>query len=482
MSLRTNHDYPVPKQFIAGEWRSGDGGIYIQVRDPATGKILADVPRANARDLNDALEAADKAYTSWRSTSAIDRGEILRGAARLLRNRIPDIAELMTLEQGKTLAESNIEVNLTADTFDWYAAEGLRSYGRVIPSRAAGARQLVIPQPLGPIAAFTPWNFPALLPARKIAPALAAGCTLILKPSEETPASAIAIARALQDAGLPDGVLNIVLGDPSEISEHLARSGIIKKIAFTGSTPVGKVIAKLAAENVKPATLELGGHAPVLIFEDCDLDKAVATCIMGKTRNAGQVCTSPTRFYIQDGIYDEFLSRTADGLKQFKVGSGLDPVNQMGALANSRRVNAMSNLMDEAVTGGGKVLAGGKVLPGSGYFFEPTLIAGLSASTRPMTHEPFGPVMLANRFSTVEQGVSLANSLPYGLAAYLFTTSAATAMTVGESLEAGGIGINTFAISQVEAPFGGLKESGYGKVGGPEGMAAYMHSKYIHHA
>lgn len=478
----TESDYPVPRQYIGGAWRSGGAGHAGSVRNPASDRVLAEVPRASQADLDDALDAAAGAFPAWRHRSAIERGAFLQRAAALLRERAPAIARLMTLEQGKTLAESTLEVTLAAETFDWYAAEGQRAYGRLIPSRVRGARQMTLPQPLGPVAAFSPWNFPALLPARKIAPALAAGCTMILKPSEETPASAIALVQALADAGLPAGVLNLVTGVPSEVSTHLIGSDIIRKVTFTGSTAVGRHLARLAADGLKPCTLELGGHAPVLIFDDADLERTVATCVMGKTRNAGQVCTSPTRFLVQDGIHDAFVAKYAEALGRLVVGPGLDSASQMGPLANGRRLQAMHTLVAQATAAGGRVATGGRRSGTEGCFFAPSVIVDTPVTAEPMRVEPFGPVALVNRFSGIEDALAEANRLPYGLAAYLFTRSAETAVHVSEELEAGGIGINSFAVSHVEAPFGGLKDSGYGHEGGHEGLEAFLHHKYIHHA
>lgn len=476
-----NTAYKKPLLFIAGEWREGGEGTCITVRNPATGEVLAEVPRASRQDLDDALAASAAAFEIWRRKSAIDRAAVLRRAAELLRERAALLAPLMTLEQGKTLAESEFEFLHAAETFDWYAAEALRANGRVMPARLPGARQMVLMEPLGPVAAFTPWNFPAALPARKIGGALAAGCTVVIKPSEETPASAIALAQALVDAGLPAGALNVVFGVPAEVSTHLIRSNIIRKVTFTGSTPVGRQLALLAAEGVKPCTLELGGHAPVLVFDDADLDKAIATSIQGKTRNAGQVCTSPTRFIVQDGIYDAFVRGYAEAMDQVVIGPGLDPKSQMGALANERRMDAMEELVADAVAQGGRLLAGGRRAQPKGNFWRLSLVADMPDSANAMRVEPFGPLVLAKRFSTLEDGLAEANRLPYGLAAYAFTRSAATAVAVGDEVQAGGIGINTFAVSQIEAPFGGLKDSGYGKEGGHEGLEAYMHPKYVHH-
>ncbi|WP_246129348.1 NAD-dependent succinate-semialdehyde dehydrogenase [Verticiella sediminum] len=468
--------------FIAGEWREGGDGTCTEVRDPATEQTLAQVPRASRTDLDDALEASAAAFEIWRRKPAVDRAGVLQRAANLLRERAVALGPLMTLEQGKTLAESTFEFMHAAETFDWYAAEALRANGRLMPARLPGARQMVLPQPLGPVVAFTPWNFPAALPARKMAGALAAGCTVVMKPSEETPASAIALAQALADAGLPPGALNLVFGVPAEVSTHLIRSDIIRKVTFTGSTPVGRQLARLAADGVKPCTLELGGHAPVLVFDDADLDRTVATCIQGKSRNAGQVCTSPTRFIVQQGIHDEFVRRYGEAMEQLAVGPGLDPANQMGALANTRRLQAMEELVGDALAQGGRLVAGGRRTQPRGNFWPLSLIADVPDSAKAMHVEPFGPLALVSRFSKLEDGLAEANRLPYGLAAYAFTQSAATAVAVGDELQAGGVGINSFAVSQIEAPFGGIKSSGYGNEGGREGLEAFMHPKFIHHA
>ena len=452
------------------------------MRNPATGEVLSEVPQASGEDLDEALDGSLRAFAIWRKTAALDRAAVLRRAASLLRERLPELARHMTLEQGKTLAESRLEFELSAEALEWYAAEALRANGRIIPARARGARQMVIPQPVGPVAAFTPWNFPAVLPARKIGAALAAGCAVIIKPSEETPASTIGLAKALMDAGLPEGTLNLVLGIPAEVSRHLIQSPIIRKVTFTGSTPVGREIAQLAAAYAKPCTLELGGHAPVLVFDDADLDHAIRTCAIGKTRNAGQVCTSPTRFYVQDRIYQEFSSGFAEAMNAMKVGPGMAPESQMGALANVRRMTAIESLVDDAHAAGGKIIAGGERLADVGYLWRPTVISDVPSSARAMQVEPFGPLALVNRFNTLEEGLTLANNHPFGLAAYAFTQSSRTAAAIADELEAGGIGINTFAVAQIEAPFGGVKDSGYGTEGGHEGLEAYMHPKYVHHA
>ncbi len=478
----TAPSYQTPKLFIAGSWRAGGDGACGLVRDPATGNALGEVPRASAADLDDALTSSASAFQVWRRTPAVERGAVLRRAAELLRERTQVLAPLVTLEQGKTLGEAVMEITLSAEALDWFAAEGLRANGRVIPARIPGARQLVVPEPLGPIAALTPWNFPMILPARKIAAALAAGCTVVIKPSEETPASTVALAQVLADAGLPAGALNVVFGVPAEVSTHLIRSDIIRKVTFTGSTSVGREIARLSAEGLKPCTLELGGHAPVIVFDDADLNKAIATCAMGKTRNAGQVCTSPTRFLVQENIHDAFVEGFGRALDSMLVGSGLDPANQMGPLANERRVSAVEELIRDAVQSGGRLVAGGQRAQMAGNFLRPSLVAEVPSSAKAMSIEPFGPVAFVRSFKTAEEGLAEANRLPYGLAAYAFTRSAATAVMVSEELQAGGIGINSFAVSQIEAPFGGLKDSGFGNEGGREGLEAFMHPKYVHHA
>jgi succinate-semialdehyde dehydrogenase/glutarate-semialdehyde dehydrogenase len=482
MNINTNEAYIPPMQFIAGRWRRGGEGVVGVVVNPANDEVLAEIPRASKQDLDDALAAAQDAFYLWRMTSAHERAAVLRRAAALLRERVSPIALRMTLEQGKTLPEARLEVELSAETFDWYAAEALRVHGRVMPSRVRGARQMVLPQPLGPVAAFTPWNFPALLPARKIAPALAAGCTMVMKPSEETPSSALALAAALADAGLPAGVLNMVLGVPAEVSSHLIASPAIRKVTFTGSTAVGRTLARLAAEGVKPCTLELGGHAPVLIFDDADLERAVATCVTGKTRNAGQVCTSPTRFLVQAGIYERFVAAFSQAMNRLVIGDGMATDSQMGPLANRRRLKAVEDMVNSAVGSGAKVLAGGERQGSSGCYFRPTVLVDTPPDAAVMRNEPFGPLALVSSFGSLEEGLARANNTPYGLAAYAFTRSAETVVAVSEGLEAGGIGINSFAVSHIEAPFGGLKDSGYGHEGGSEGLEAFMHQKYVHHA
>jgi len=467
------------KLFIDGEWLGSEGRVTEEVVNPSTGEPIGALPHATVEDLDRAVAAASRAFKTWRNTTAYDRAKIIRKAADILRERAADIGRRMTLDQGKPIGEAVPEVHISADILDWTADEGRRTYGRVIPSRLPGARWFVTKEPVGPVAGFTPWNFPGVIPARKISAALATGCTMVIKPSEETPSTVLEIARALQDAGLPNGVLNVVHGKPAEVSEHLIASDGIRKITFTGSTNVGKQLAVLAAQaGVKRATMELGGHAPVLIFEDADIDHAIQVMVHAKYRNAGQVCISPTRFYVHDSVHDKFVDGFARAAAALKVGDGLDPTSQMGPLANSRRVPAMERMVADAVSRGARIATGGERGSNRGYFFQPTVLADVPQDAIIMNEEPFGPVAVTARFSTFEEAVEQANRLPYGLASYAFTRSAKTATMVSDAIEAGMVGINNNAISMTESPFGGVKQSGYGSEGGSEGMEAYLVTKF----
>jgi succinate-semialdehyde dehydrogenase/glutarate-semialdehyde dehydrogenase len=468
--------------YIGGNWRSGDGRQGEDVVNPATEKPLARLPHASASDLDEALEAAKGGLAVWRATSAYDRAKVLRKAADLVRERAEAIARIMTQEQGKVLGEARVEVLVTADIIEWFAEEGRRAYGRIIPGRAKGTRQLVLQEPVGVVAAFTPWNFPTLTPARKIGAALAAGCSIIIKPSEETPGSCVELVRCFVDAGLPAGVVNMVFGVPAQVSEHLIASDLVRKISFTGSVPVGKHLAGLAAKGMKRATMELGGHSPVVVFADADPEKTADTIAAFKYRNAGQVCISPTRFYVQEPVYDRFLKRFTEHANAIKLGDGLEQGVTMGPLANARRLDAMEAIVNDSKSRGGKVVTGGKRRANQGYFFEPTVITGLPDDCKLMTQEPFGPIAPVVTFKTFDEVVGRANSLPFGLAAYAFTGSAQTATAIGEALEAGMVGVNSVAISTPETPFGGIKDSGYGHEGGIEGMEAYMVRKFVSQA
>jgi len=466
--------------FIDGSWRAGEDRDLFPVRNPATAETIAELPLATPADLDEALEAAKRAYPEWRATDVDKRAAILHRAAKLLKERAEDIGRVMTQEQGKPLAEAKGEVLGSASLFDWYAEEIKRDYGRVLV-RPAGQLSRVMHEPVGPVATFTPWNFPIYLLAKKVAAALAAGCSVVSKPAEETPGSAHALAKALEDAGLPKGVFQLVHGVPDMVSRHLIGSPIIRKVSFTGSTPVGRHLMKLAADNVTKITLELGGHAPVLVFDDCDLEATLDKLVPQKFRNAGQVCVSPTRFYVQSGIYEAFAKGFAERAEKVEVGNGLEPNTRMGPLANERRVPAISKLVEDARAKGAKVLAGGE--PGDGgYFYKPTVLADVPLEADVMSQEPFGPLALMRPFETIDEAIEQANRLPFGLAAFAFTENGRRANILGDAIEAGMIGINTFAISIADAPFGGVKESGFGSEGGKEGLETYQVVKAIHQA
>ncbi len=471
--------YPAPKLFIAGVWRMASDGNTQPVLNPATGQTIADLPVANTADLDEALAAADAGFKVWRKTSAYDRARILHDAARLMRERSRYIGSVCTTEQGKPLSESSAEAFACADIFDWFAEEARRAYGRIVPSKHPGVRHMVLKEPIGPVAAFSPWNFPTTIPSRKLAAALAAGCSVIIKPAEEAPGSCLELARCLDDAGLPKGVLNVVFGVPADISTYLIASPVIRKISFTGSTAVGKHLAKLAADGMKPTTMELGGHSPVILFEDADLDAAVNMLVMGKYRNAGQICIAPTRFYVHDSIHDAFVEKFSARASALKIGSGLDPANQMGPMANARRVTAMEEFIGDAIAQGARAACGGNGPGGPGNFWHPTVLADVPNAARIMNEEPFGPVAVTQRFSTFDQVVEQGNRLPYGLAGYAFTRSARTAADVADALEVGMLGINFTQLTGPETPFGGVKESGHGSEGGYEGLEAYLVTKYV---
>lgn len=467
---------------IDGQWLNGDGRAGEDVINPATEKPLGKLPHASAADLDRALAAAKKGFDVWRNTNAYERSKVLRKAAALVRERADQIGRIMTQEQGKIFAEARLEVLVTADIIDWYAEEGRRSYGRIVQGRAKNVRQMVMQEPVGVVAAFTPWNFPTLTPARKIGGALAAGCSLILKASEETPGSCVELVRCVVEAGVPPGVLNLVFGVPAKVSEHLIPSDIVRKVSFTGSIPVGKHLAALAAKGVKRTTLELGGHSPVVVFGDADPEKTADTIAAFKYRNAGQVCISPTRFYVQEPVYDRFLKRFTDFANNIKLGDGLEDGITMGPMANSRRLDALESFVNDAKNRGGKIVTGGKRRGNQGYYFEPTVVTDVPDDSKVMTEEPFGPIAPIVTFKTFDEVVARANSLPFGLAAYAFTSSTATATAIGDALESGMVGVNSVAISTPETPFGGVKESGYGSEGGVEGLEAYTVTKFISQA
>ena len=474
--------YPDTLLFIDGAWCAAASGRTRPVVNPATGKQIGTLAHAERADLDRALEAADKGFAIWRRVPAFERYKIMRKAAALLRERAAKIAPLMTMEQGKTMAEAKAEANAGADVIDWFAEEARRTYGRVIPPRSEGVYQLVIKEPVGPVAAFTPWNFPINQVVRKLSAALAAGCSIIVKAPEETPASPAELIRAFADAGVPAGVVNLVYGDPAEISSYLIPHPVIRKMSFTGSTAVGKQLAALAGLHMKRVTMELGGHAPVIVFDDADVDKAAKTMAAMKYRNAGPVCISPTRFLVQESVYASFVDKFVEASKAVKVGDGLDASSTMGSLANPRRSRAMESNVEDATRHGGKVRAGGHRIGNQGNFFEPTVITELPNDATAMNEEPFGPMAVINPFRTFEDAVKEANRLPYGLAAYAWTRSAKTANAIASSVETGMMTINHIGLALPEVPFGGVKDSGYGSEGGTEAIDAYMNPKFVSQA
>ena len=467
--------------FIAGQWCDARDGEWLDVTNPATGGVIGAVAKAGPDDLDRAVRAAEDGLRSWRNVSALERSHVLRRAGALLRERLEHIAVTMTIEQGKPLAEARLEILSSADILDWFAEEGRRVYGREIPARRPGVRQIARREPVGVVAAFTPWNFPISQVVRKLGAALASGCSVVLKAAEETPASPAELVRALADAGLPPGVVNLVYGVPSEISNYLIPHPSIRKVSFTGSVPVGKHLAAMAGAHMKRATMELGGHAPAFVFADADLDKAVSTFVSSKFRNGGQVCVAPTRFLVQDRVVDQFAERFASRAAAIRVGDGQDPASAMGPLVNERRLQAVDDLIADARRHGAEVITGGERIDNAGSFYRPTVLRGLDTSMRIMNEEPFGPVALILPFSDIEQAVAEANRLPFGLASYAFTESARNAAYLADNVEAGMLSINHLGLGLAETPFGGIKDSGYGSEGGLEAMESYLTTKFVTH-
>ncbi|MCK6554164.1 NAD-dependent succinate-semialdehyde dehydrogenase [Candidatus Binatia bacterium] len=467
--------------FIAGQWCDAADGARIPIVNPATEEIVGYVPRATATDLDRALAAADAAWRHWRETDAWSRSAALRRVAQLLRERADYIADVLTEEQGKPLAESRTEVQAAADQFDWFADEARRIYGRVVEGHSPAHRLLVLRQAIGPVAAFTPSNFPALLPARKIAPALAAGCSIIVKPAEEAPRTCLCIAQACAEAGVPPGVVNVVTGDPGTISRHLVASEVIRKVTLTGSVPVGREILRLCADGIKPVAMELGGHSPLLVFADADIEAAAEIAARGKFRNMGQVCIAASRIFVQDTVADRFTERFVAVTRSLRVGDGRDPASDLGPLASARRLTATEALIEDARRHGARVVTGGGRPPERkrGFFFEPTVLTDVSPAMRVMVEEPFGPLAPITRFSSIEDGLARANATEYGLAGYVFTRDTSTAFRVAEGLDVGMVGVNNVVIAAAEIPFGGTKRSGFGREGGSEGIEGYSVTKYV---
>ncbi len=473
-------NYPDTHLFLNGEWREAAAKESLEIINPATEEVIGKVSHARKEDLDIALNAAESAFNSWKNVSAYERSKILRKAADIVRSKADQIATLMTLEQGKPLIEAKMETMGAADSIDWYAEEGRRAYGRIIPSRAPqGVYQFVFKEPVGVVAAFTPWNFPLNQVVKKVAAAFAAGCTAIVKGPEETPASVAELIKAFDEAGMPKGSINLVYGIPAEISEYLIAHPIVRKVTFTGSTAVGKLLASQAGTHMKRVTMELGGHSPAIVCEDADVKAAVKILSANKFRNAGQVCISPTRFLVHDSVYEEFVDGFVKQAESLNVGNGLEDGVKMGPLAHDRRLTAIEGFVADAVENGAKVLTGGKRKGNKGYFFEPTVMTNVSNEARIMNEEPFGPLAPINSFSSIDEVVEESNRLNYGLAAYAYTNSAKTAQDLGQSIESGQVSINHHGLGLVDTPFGGVKDSGYGSEGGPEGLDAYMTTKLV---
>jgi succinate-semialdehyde dehydrogenase/glutarate-semialdehyde dehydrogenase len=474
--------YPDVLLYIDGAWTKGASGKTEPVFNPATGEAIGKLAHAERADLDRALAAADKGFKAWRKVSAFDRSKVLRKAGDIIRGRADDIAKLMTLEQGKPLAEAKMETLAAGDVMDWFAEEARRAYGRVIPARLEGVYQLVVKEPVGPVAAFTPWNFPINQAVRKISAALAAGCSIVLKGPEETPASCAALVQCYIDAGIAPGAVQLVYGVPADISSYLIAHPVIRKVTFTGSTAVGKQLASLAGLHMKRITMELGGHAPAIVFEDADVDSAVKILSANKFRNAGQICVAPTRFLVHEKVFGKFVEGFTQAAKAIKVGDGLDADSRMGPLANIRRVEAMESFVADAVSKGATLATGGKRIGNKGNFFEPTVLTGINGDMKIMNEEPFGPLAPVMSFSSFDEVVEEANRLPFGLAAYAYTHSTKTASAIGAAFESGMVSINHHGLALPEVPFGGVKDSGYGSEGGSEAIEAYLNTKFISQA
>ena len=472
-------NYPDVQLLINNQWRAARGNATLAVQNPATGAVIGSVARAGSADLDDALAAAAKGFEVWRNRPAVERSKLMRAAAQLLRERTDAIAHLMTLEQGKPLAESRAEIMMASDIIEWFAEEGRRVYGRLVPPRAMNVQQMVLKEPVGPVAAFTPWNFPINQVVRKMCGALATGCSIIVKAAEETPASPAELVRAFVDAGLPPGVVSLVYGDPAEISSYLIPHPVIRKITFTGSTPVGKQLAALAGAHMKRATMELGGHAPVIVAADANIAHAVKMIAGAKFRNAGQVCISPTRFLVEEAVREEFVAGFLAYMQTLKVGSGLEAGSTMGPLANPRRLVAMQQITEDAVARGATVAMGGERIGSQGNFFAPTLLLDAPLDSSVFNHEPFGPMAAVRSVRNIDEAITEANRLPFGLSAYAFTSSIKTAHQLCARVQTGMLWINQPAAPWAELPFGGVKDSGYGSEGGPEALEAYLVTKTV---
>ncbi len=479
MSSGVRHDYAPLRLYIDGRFHDADGRRTQPVVDPGTTRVLGELPHATAHDIDAAVQAAHRAFVTWRHESPLVRSDLLRRAAALARERAETIGRHITMDQGKPLREAIAEVVSAAEQLEWHAEEGRRTYGRVVPARSPDVMQTVLREPIGVCAAFSPWNFPFSQAMHKIAAALASGCTLVLKGPEESPSAIVALAQLFHDAGLPPGCLNIVWGVPGDVSKQLIEAPLVRKISFTGSVPVGKQLAALAASLMKRMTMELGGHAPVLVCADADVERAAAMLAAYKFRNAGQVCVSPTRFFVQRAAFDRFVCAYLDAVGTIRVGYGLDAGVTMGPLAHARRVDEIDAFVADATAKGAQIATGGMRLPGPGYYFAPTVVLGPARDTRLMNDEPFGPIVGIVPFDDLDDALAEANRLPFGLASYAFTTSARNAHRISRALEAGMVNINHFGMGPAEIPFGGVKDSGFGSEGGTEAFDGYLVTKFV---
>lgn len=479
-SQAASHRYAAPQLHIAGRWRAGRHARRHTVFDPSCGEAIGELTLANDADLDDVLAAAESGFAAWRQVPAYKRSEALMAAARRLQQRCDEIAPLLTLEQGKPLAEAKSEIASTVNVIQWYAEEARRTYGRTIPPRVSGSALQVLREPVGPCAAFSPWNFPMMLASRKVAGALATGCSVVLKAAEETPASAAAMVACFLESGLPDGALQLVYGVPAEVSRRLLASPVMRKLSFTGSVPVGRELARLAAEQLHRVTLELGGHAPVLVFADANLDQAVAQLAGAKFRNAGQICAAPTRFLVERSVYPAFVEHMTAACEALRLGAGLDPQTTLGPLASERRQAAMQPLVDDALARGARLVTGGSSPDRPGYFYRPTLLADMPADARAMAVEPFGPLVLVRPFDNEAEAIALANATRMGLSAFVYTDSASRQARLVAALRVGMVALNHASVSSPEAPFGGVGDSGYGSECGIEGLEGYLQTKFVH--
>ncbi|TDF82647.1 NAD-dependent succinate-semialdehyde dehydrogenase [Pseudomonas sp. H9] len=468
--------------YIDGQWRAGEGRQTIPVVNPATEDVLAELPLASEQDIADALASAQEGFQVWRTTSAWDRQVVMERAADLIQVRREQLARILTLENGKPLADARGEIDRVVETIRWCAEEGKRAYGRLLPPRQPELVQTTVKRPIGPVAAFAPWNFPAVLVARKVAAALAAGCSVIVKPAEETPGVCVGVIRAFVDAGLPKGVINMLFGEPSQVSDRLIASPITRKVSFTGSVPVGRLLSTLAAKQLKPVTMELGGHSPVVVFDDVDVQAVARACAGFKFRNAGQVCVSASRFFVHERVYEAFTRHFVEFANAVKVGNGLEAGISMGPLANARRLESTMELVADAKSRGATVAAGGNRLFDLGYFFQPTVLTDLDPLSRILHEEPFCPVAPIMPFNDFDEVMQRANGVDFGLAAYAFTQSIKRAAEVSEAFDAGWIGINSFTPALADAPISGTKQSGIGHEGGPEGLDAYLQTRFVSQA